>query len=199
MVFQRGKLAEASGEAKPKAGHILIVDDEPENLQVLGDLLGDEFHVHKSESGLEGLRILEREPIAVVITDQRMPQMTGAEFLAESLFSRPECIKIVLTGYADIDAIVAAINHGRAHAFLKKPWDTRELLVTVRSAFETWRIQERGRTLGASARQAVTELRDALDAIDGGLTGDALSAATKAARGVVDGLSRAVGEPPAES
>ena len=199
MVFRRDKLAEAIGDEKAKAGHILILDDEPDNLQVLGDLLGEEYYVHKAASGMEGLRILEREPIAMVITDQRMPEMTGAEFLAQSIYSRPECIKIVLTGYADIDAIVAAINRGRAHAFLRKPWDTRELLIAVRNGFEIWRTEERRRALGATARDSAARLRAALDTIDGGLTGDALAAATRAAREIIDGLTRAAEEPPAES
>jgi response regulator RpfG family c-di-GMP phosphodiesterase len=148
---------------------------------------------------MAGLRILEREPIAMVIVDQRMPEMTGAEFLAQSIYSRPECIKIVLTGYADIDAITEAINRGRAHAFLRKPWDTRELLIAVRNGFETWRTEERRRALGATAREAAAQLRASLDAIDGGLTGEALAAATRAARETIDGLLRAAEEPPAKS
>ncbi len=199
MVFRRDKLPEATGGGKAKLGHILIVDDEPDNLKVLEDLLSDEFHVHKTTTGMEGLRILEREPIAMVITDQRMPNMTGAEFLAQSMYSRPDCIKIVLTGYADIDAIVAAINRGRAHAFLRKPWDTRELLIAVRNGFDVWQTEERRRALGATAREAVVGLRAALDAIDGGLSGAELAKTTKAARDIIDGLMQAAADPPAAS
>ena len=198
MGFQRDKLAQAKAGGGEKAGHILIVDDEPDNLKVLEDLLSVDYHVHKTTSGMEGLRILEREPIAMIITDQRMPEMTGAEFLAQSIYSRPECVKIVLTGYADIDAIVAVINRGRAHAFLRKPWDTRELLIAVRNGFETWRAEERRRALDATAREAAKWLRAALETIAGGQTGEALAETIAAARRVIDGLAQAAEDPAAQ-
>jgi DNA-binding NtrC family response regulator len=106
---------------------ILIVDDEPEILFSLRGLLRRDFDVHIAESGAEALEILRREPIHVLMTDQRMPQMSGAELLKHACGVSPHAIRIVFTGYADIKAVVGAINEGHVFRYLTKPWDPDEL------------------------------------------------------------------------
>jgi DNA-binding NtrC family response regulator len=115
---------------------ILLVDDEPEMLFSLRGLLRREFDLHTAESGAEALDVLHRQPIQVIMTDQRMPQMTGVELLRRAQGECPEAIRIVFTGYADIKAVIDAINQGHVYRFLTKPWDPDELVALLHQACE---------------------------------------------------------------
>src|SRR5437016_6621695 len=129
--------------ATPKHA-VLLVDDEPEILFSLRGLLRREFELYAAESGAEALEILRQHPVQVIMTDQRMPQMTGTELLRRSQGECPEAIRIVFTGYADIKAVVDAINQGQIYRYLTKPWDPDELVKVLHEAcahFE--RIAER--------------------------------------------------------
>lgn len=113
---------------------ILIVDDEEEILHSLRRLLRLEFEVYTATSGREALQILEHQPVHVVSSDQRMPEMAGAEFLRHTHSARPRAIRILFTGYADIQAVIDAINHGHIYRYLPKPWDQAVLLAVLHEA-----------------------------------------------------------------
>jgi DNA-binding NtrC family response regulator len=113
---------------------ILVVDDEPEILQSLRGLLRLEFEVHMAHNGFEALEILQRQPIHVVMTDQRMPEMTGVQLLSQVQGESPEAMRIVFTGYADIKAVIDAINQGRIFRYITKPWDPDELRALLHQA-----------------------------------------------------------------
>lgn len=114
---------------------ILAVDDEPANLRMLERLFHKDYRVLTATSGENALGILQRESVSLIITDQRMPGMSGTELLKESLRTNPHTIKIILTGYTDIAALTEAINTTRVYKFVSKPWDPITLKQTVREAF----------------------------------------------------------------
>ncbi len=136
-----------------KRAKLLVVDDEPDNLDLLYRTFHREFKVLRAESGPQALDILEQEgEIAVIISDQRMPYMSGTEFLSLTASQYPDIIRIILTGYTDVDDLVEAINTGKVFKYVTKPWDDEELKTVVRQAVDTHcvlkaRTQELRRTL----------------------------------------------------
>lgn len=120
---------------------ILIVDDEPANLQKLRRTLINRYPVLAAGSGTEALELVRsRDDIAVIIADQRMPDMSGAELLRHSLDLLPQAVRIMLTGYTDVDTLIEAINYCRVFRYIVKPWDPPDLLLTVERALETRRL-----------------------------------------------------------
>lgn len=127
---------------------ILLVDDEPEILYSLQGLLRREFELFTAQSGAEALEILKQQSIHVIMTDQRMPEMTGVELLRRAQGEWPQAIRIVFTGYADIKAVVDAVNQGRIYRYLIKPWDPEELIGVLYEACTAYdRAAERERLL----------------------------------------------------
>lgn len=125
-----------SSGTEPRTGAILVVDDEPDILVALEDLFEDQYRVLSTTSPVEALDIIEKEPdIAVIISDQRMPEMQGDEFLARAR-RRSDAEAILLTGYADLKAVIGAVNKGRIMAYVPKPWDPAALSSMVASAYE---------------------------------------------------------------
>ncbi|MCZ6633672.1 MAG: SpoIIE family protein phosphatase [bacterium] len=120
---------------------ILIVDDEPDILDSLALSLDMDYNVLTAEGGVEGLALLEAHEIALIISDQRMPTMMGVEFLERSEKIAPQAIRIMLTGFSDFDAIVEAINKGKIHQYISKPWEPRQLEMDIRRAIEHYEIQ----------------------------------------------------------
>lgn len=117
---------------------ILVVDDEEEILFSLRGLLRQDFELHTATSGAEALDIMRRHTIHVLMTDQRMPQMTGVELLAQSRAVCPEAVRIVFTGYADIKAVIDAVNEGQIFRYLTKPWDPDELVAALRQGCDEY-------------------------------------------------------------
>ncbi|MEZ6058827.1 MAG: response regulator [Planctomycetaceae bacterium] len=113
---------------------LLLVDDEPDVLLSLKGLLRREFELHTAESGDEALRILENHPIDIVMSDQRMPGMTGAELMIQVRNRFPETVRIVFTGYADIKAVIDGVNGAGLYRYIAKPWDPDDLLKTLHEA-----------------------------------------------------------------
>ena len=112
---------------------VLCVDDEINVLRALRrELMGEPYEVVVASSGQEGLEHLEAKKIAVVVSDHRMPGMTGSEFLAKVRERWPDTFRIMMTGYADVDTMTLAVNEGRIHHFLYKPWSSNELKLAVR-------------------------------------------------------------------
>jgi GAF domain-containing protein/DNA-binding response OmpR family regulator len=157
----------APDSSKPK---ILVVDDEPDNLDLLYRTFHREFTVLRAENGPAALEILQQVgEVAVIISDQRMPQMSGTEFLSLTATQYPDTIRIILTGYTDVGDLVDAINSGKVFKYVTKPWDDKELKGVVRQAIDTHtvlktRTQELQRTLRQeSLLNAVTNtIRSAL-------------------------------------
>ena len=124
------------GMGNQLTGGVLLVDDEPNNLVVLRGVLEDEerWQVHVAATGDEALEVAEKVPLDVVVTDQRMPGMTGVDLLEKLRRLRPDIAGIVLTGYADMDALESAINRANAFRFLRKPWEPADILEAIRQA-----------------------------------------------------------------
>ena len=138
--------------SKPK---LLVVDDEPDNLDLLYRTFHRDFKVLRAESGPSALEILAREgDVAVIISDQRMPLMSGTEFLSLTATQYPDIIRIILTGYTDVEDLVEAINSGKVFKYVTKPWDDEELKAVVRQAVDTHNVlKARTRELRRSLRQ----------------------------------------------
>ena len=120
---------------------ILCVDDEPNVLNALKRLFLDENYTFlTASSAREGFGILEQEDVQIVVSDYRMPKMNGVEFLREVYQRWPDTVRIVLSGYADSSATVAAINEGQIYKFVPKPWNDDELLVTIKNAVERYEL-----------------------------------------------------------
>jgi putative nucleotidyltransferase with HDIG domain len=115
---------------------IMIVDDEPANLRLLERLFRRKYTVITANSGMEALRLLEQHDVALIITDQRMPHMTGIELLKQTADLRPHMVRIILTGYTDVEALVEAINCGQVYKYVTKPWVNEDLQLTVSRAIE---------------------------------------------------------------
>jgi len=118
----------------PPKRPILVVDDEVDILRSLHDLLRREFQVYTASTGEEGLQLLQQHDIHVVMSDQRMPEMTGVELLARVRCEHPEAIRLIFTGYTDQRALIDAINRGNVFRFVSKPWDPDELVAALRAA-----------------------------------------------------------------
>ncbi len=124
---------------KRKKQKILVVDDEPDNLDLLYRTFRRDFQVLKADSGNNALQVLAEEgEVAVIISDQRMPEMKGTEFLSKTLPQFPDTVRIILTGFTDIEDLVDAINAGQVYRYITKPWDPEELKGVVQRAAETY-------------------------------------------------------------
>lgn len=127
---------------------VLCVDDEPSILRSLRRLLPKQnYQVFTAESGQAGLQILQQQPIDLVISDMRMPQMSGADFLEQVALNFPDTVRILLTGYADIDSTIKAVNRGRIHRYVQKPWDSEELLDILSQEMESKRLKRENQQL----------------------------------------------------
>jgi response regulator RpfG family c-di-GMP phosphodiesterase len=115
---------------------LLIVDDEMANLRLLERLFSNEYQCLTASSGVEAIRLLEQHDVAILITDQRMPEMTGIELLKRSAQLRPHMVRILLTGYTDVEALVEAINCGLVYMYFTKPWINEDLKLKVSRARE---------------------------------------------------------------
>ena len=123
---------------------ILTVDDEPANLRAVSRALSDDCRVLTASSGSEALEVMGREPVALVISDQRMPGMSGTEFLGKVKDLYPETMRIILSGYTEIDVVTESVNRGAVFRFLTKPWDDDLLREQVRDAFQRYRPRAAG-------------------------------------------------------
>lgn len=140
---------------------ILCVDDEVDNLDALERLFRKKYHVLRASSGQEALKILNQHPgeVAAIITDQRMPEMTGVEFLEKSLDSRPETVRMLLTGYTDLDSVISAVNKGQIYRYLTKPWDPVDLNNTLDRAVERYLIGQELKHKNDQLSAAYSELK----------------------------------------
>jgi len=137
---------------------LLVVDDEVNILHSLYDLLRLDYTVYTAQSGPEAIKILEEHEVHVVMTDQRMPEMTGTEFLAQIKERYPDIIRLVFTGYADVRAVIDAINEGNVYRYITKPWEPDELKAVIAQAMEQYQLL-------ADRKRLMEELKDANESL----------------------------------
>jgi FixJ family two-component response regulator len=176
-----------TGNELPK---LLVVDDEEAILETMALTFEDDYQVVTSSDARRALELLaEHAPVAVVITDQRMPNMTGSELLAQVYARYPETSRIILTGFADMGSTVDAINDGHVYAYVNKPWETDELKQVVRRAYELHSLTVENRRLLEELSQSNQFLEAVIDRLDtGALAIDSdgvVRAANRAARALL--------------
>jgi signal transduction histidine kinase len=176
--FNRG--VPSSQLAPPERQILLVVDDERAITASVSDLLRSRYTVLTAAGADEALRHLERSDVAVVISDQRMPKVTGAELLALVARSKPDITRILLTGYADLESVIHAVNQGKIYFYLTKPWQDGEVVTVVEKAVEHHtllreraklidELREANASLEAKVEERTRELREknlALEAAD---------------------------------
>ncbi len=138
---------------------VMCVDDEKDNVDALERLFRKKYRVLKATSGQQALELLKDEPVSLIISDQRMPNMTGVEFLEKSLKTHPDCMRILLTGYTDIDSVIAAINSGQVYRYINKPWDPIDLANTVDTAVERYELRAELQEKNKALEAALSELK----------------------------------------
>jgi two-component system response regulator HupR/HoxA len=138
---------------------LLLIDDEPANLQKMHRTFVDQYNVHLAQTGEEALQVLKVHPVDAVITDQRMPRMSGIEFLDAARKEKPDLVRIILTGYADVNDLIEAINASKVHKYITKPWEPDELRMAVREALEKRELQRENERLAAELQAANERLR----------------------------------------
>lgn len=136
---------------------VLYLDDEHQNLISFRAAFRRFFEVHIAKNVKEALEILAQHPIQVVITDHRMPDMSGVQFLEKVIASYPDTIRMVMTGYSDVEAVIEAVNNGRVYRYITKPWDNKELKLTIENAFQLYDLRLHNQRLFKELQQKVTE------------------------------------------
>lgn len=149
---------------------ILLVDDEEDNLALLYRTLRQDFYILKTTSPLEALGILQENPVDLIISDHKMDEMDGVEFLKRSYELQPDCVRLLVTAYSDSSILIDAINIGKVYRYVKKPWEPSELLMIVKSAVEYYQLKKENDRLIQDFKElfagTVNAIMEALDAKD---------------------------------
>jgi DNA-binding NtrC family response regulator len=139
---------------------LLIVDDEMPNIRLLERLFQHDYQCLAASSGEDAMSLLDQHEVAVIITDQRMPQMTGIELLKRSADRRPHMVRILLTGYTDLDALVEAVNCGLVYMYVSKPWNNDDLKLRVGRAAEAYENNKRQHSLAANNERLTSRVKE---------------------------------------
>jgi DNA-binding NtrC family response regulator len=139
---------------------VLYIDDEINNLNSFKAAFRRDFNIYTAQSAKEGRKILDSTEVGVIITDQRMPGVTGIEFLESILHVYPDIIRILLTGFSDINAVMDAINRGQVYKYLVKPWQNEELRMYIQNALEIYHLRKENRELLRKLKLAQMELEN---------------------------------------
>jgi len=139
---------------------LLIVDDELPNIRLLERLFQHDYQCLTAASGEEAITLLDQHEVAVIITDQRMPQMTGIELLKRSADRRPHMVRILLTGYTDLEALVEAVNCGLVYMYVSKPWNNDDLKLRVSRAVEAYENNKRKHVLAANNERLTGRVKE---------------------------------------
>jgi class 3 adenylate cyclase len=142
---------------------LLYVDDEENNLISFRATFRREYEVFTAIGAEEALNILHREIIPIIITDQRMPGVTGIQFLEKVIPEFPDTVRMILTGFSDVEAIIQAINTGRVFRYITKPWDEKELKMTIDNAIHLFQLQQRNKQLIGQLNQKVLDQQHTLE------------------------------------
>jgi response regulator RpfG family c-di-GMP phosphodiesterase len=146
--------------------HILYVDDEVNNLISFKATFRQHYTVHIAKSAQEGLQLLKTKPIELIITDQRMPEVTGVQFLEKVIPDFPDPIRMILTGFSDIEDIIRAINTGQVFRYITKPWDYQELKMTLDNALRFYHLQQTNRKTLAVLQNKVVQQEQVLKSFE---------------------------------
>ncbi len=146
-----------------KSFKILYIDDEEQNLISFKAVFRRDYQIFTALSGEEAVKILNEEDIHLIIADQRMPGMTGVEFLEKIIPEYPDIVRIVLTGYSDVDAIIQAINKGQVFRYISKPWDETELKIAIENSRQLYQLQLKNSQLVLDLQNKVNELERTLN------------------------------------
>ncbi|MBY0424711.1 MAG: response regulator [Cytophagales bacterium] len=138
--------------------NILYVDDEINNLTSMKATFRMAYNVFTATSAEEGKKILAEKVISIVISDQKMPEITGSEFLASIKDDYPDTIRILLTGYTDMEALVEAINKGQIYYYLNKPWDEQQMRMLIEKAYEVYSLRIQNKELTQKLLEANEQL-----------------------------------------
>ncbi len=138
--------------------NILYIDDEENNLTSFKATFRRDYRVFTALSAAEGRELLEQHTMNLIITDQRMPEETGVEFLSSILEQYPEPIRILLTGYTDIEAVIDGINKGQIYRYITKPWNEQELRMNIENAFEVFALRKENKELMDKLKKANEQL-----------------------------------------
>src|ERR1700704_5456050 len=139
---------------------LLIVDDELANLRLLERLFRPDYYCLTASSGEDAIRLLSQHDVAILITDQRMPQMSGIDLLKRTAELRPHMARILLTGYTDVEALVEAINCGLVYMYISKPWSNDELKLKVGRAREHYESNKKQHSLTLANDRLQQRLKD---------------------------------------
>jgi len=137
---------------------VLYIDDEINNLNSFKAAFRRDFEIYVAQSAKEGRKILDEHEIGVIVTDQRMPVMTGIEFLESILSIYPDTIRILLTGFSDMNAVMDAINRGQVYKYLVKPWQNDELRLYIQNALELYHLRRENKDLLSKLQLANAQL-----------------------------------------
>jgi signal transduction histidine kinase len=140
---------------------LLVIDDEPDLVQSVQDLLRRDYKVLTATRASEGLEVIEREQVHIVMSDQRMPEMTGVELLCTVKKTHPETVRLLFTAYSDLSAVIDAINEGSVFRYISKPWEVEDLKATLRQAYEYYQLQEERRLLLQELQEKNAQLESA--------------------------------------
>jgi response regulator RpfG family c-di-GMP phosphodiesterase len=142
-------------------GAVLCVDDEPHILSALRRLFRTQgYEVLTATSAADGLALMAQQPVDVVISDMRMPGMDGVQFLERARAMRPEALRLLLTGHADVDQVMGAVNRGEIYRYITKPWDDSDIVLVLRHAFERRALEQEKRRLEALTLRQNEQLRE---------------------------------------
>lgn len=176
LVFVAGKVAPAapaasrSDQAPERQRTLLLVDDEENILASLRRLLRrDGYQILTATSGQAGLELLARNAVDVIVSDQRMPGMTGVEFLRQVKNTHPQTVRLVLSGYTELQSITDAINEGAIYKFLTKPWEDDLLRANIEEAFRYKEMADENLRLGSQLQDANKELAESNTRLMGSL------------------------------
>ena len=151
----------------PAGFAVLVVDDEPNILSALRRMLrAHGYCVQTAPGGSEALALLAQAPVDLIISDMRMPEMNGAEFLRRSREHVPEAVRILLTGYADIGSTIDAVNNGEIFRYVSKPWNDEALLATLRAGLERKQLERERDRLLATVTQQHAQLKTHADLLE---------------------------------
>jgi response regulator RpfG family c-di-GMP phosphodiesterase len=165
-IFSSKNLNPKTNGDEQKKHTVLLVDDEEGNLHVMSSLLNKTCHVVTALNGqlaLEMIKEMGEDELSMIITDQRMPQMTGVELLERTVVSRPDTMRLIVSGYSDISEILVAINKAKIYHFITKPFEPADFLETVNLALETYDFKKKMTDQFERMQTQLTSNKDTLE------------------------------------
>jgi len=144
-----------------KRHKLLFVDDEENILKSLTRLFrGEDYEIFSVDSGYEGINLLKQHDISLILSDYRMPELNGVEFLKKAKEESPDTVRMILTGFADVEVVISAINEGEVYKFIEKPWESENLKIQIKRALEHFELLQDRKELSVKITKQNEELKD---------------------------------------